>query len=109
DDRDFTTRREAARQLAELGERVEGALRAALEKPASAEAQRQLQALLRRLEGPVTEPEPRRAPRAVGALERGGTAEARRVLEGLAGGAPEARLTREARASLRRLEKRSPE
>jgi hypothetical protein len=41
--------------------------------------------------------------RAVEVLERIGNAEARRVLEALAKGAPEARLTREARTSLERL------
>jgi hypothetical protein len=36
-------------------------------------------------------------------LEDVGTAPARRILEALAGGEPEARLTREAKAALRRL------
>ncbi len=39
-------------------------------------------------------------------LEHIGTAEARQVLAGLAKGAPEARLTQEAKASLERLAKR---
>jgi hypothetical protein len=44
--------------------------------------------------------------RAVEALEHAGMPEARRLLETLARGAAEARLTQEARASLRRLERR---
>ena len=45
--------------------------------------------------------------RAVEVLERIGTPEARQVLAKLADGAPEARLTQEAKASLQRLAKRS--
>jgi len=52
--------------------------------------------------GLVRSPELRRQVRAVEVLERVGGAEARRVLEALAGGAPEARLTQEAKAALAR-------
>jgi hypothetical protein len=48
-------------------------------------------------------PERVQALRAVEVLEWIGTPEARKVLEALATGAPAARLTREARASLGRL------
>jgi hypothetical protein len=51
----------------------------------------------------VERPEVLRAVRAVEALELAGTGEARRVLEALAKGAGHDRLTREARAALRRL------
>ncbi len=44
--------------------------------------------------------------RAVEVLERVGTPEARQILEDLARGAPEARLTREAKAALEGLAKR---
>ena len=46
--------------------------------------------------------------RAVEVLEMIGTAEARKVLEGLARGAAECDLTREAKAALERLARRSP-
>ena len=45
--------------------------------------------------------------RAVEVLERVETEEARRVLEAMAKGVPEARLTREAKAALSRLEKQT--
>jgi hypothetical protein len=47
------------------------------------------------------------AVRAVAVLEDIGTQSTRRLLEELAKGAPEARQTREAKASLRRLDLRS--
>jgi WD40 repeat protein len=54
------------------------------------------------LEGPVTDPELLRHIRTVEVLERIATPAAREVLEALAKGAPAARLTREAKASLER-------
>jgi hypothetical protein len=45
--------------------------------------------------------------RAVEVLERIGDAEARRLLEALARGEPEARLTKEARAAAERLARRA--
>jgi hypothetical protein len=51
----------------------------------------------------VRAPELRRQVRAVEVLERVGGADARRVLEALARGAPEARLTQEAKAALARF------
>src|SRR5262249_9059558 len=49
-----------------------------------------------------------REPRALEVLEHAGTPEARRLLEDLAQGIAEARLTREARAALTRLNRRVP-
>jgi hypothetical protein len=54
----------------------------------------------------VTKPELLQALRAVAVLEDIGTPTARRLLEDLANGASEARLTREAKASLQRLDRR---
>ena len=67
-----------------------------------------VQALLDQLNGPVIRPEMRQALRAVGVLETIGTPPARQLLEELARGAAEARQTHEAKASLRRLEPRTP-
>jgi hypothetical protein len=64
---------------------------------------RRAEALLDRLCGPITDPEQRRAVRAVAVLEDAATADARKLLAKLAGGAPDARLTQEARAALERL------
>jgi WD40 repeat protein len=98
----FEVRDAAARELTQMGEQVEPALRRVLEGKPSPEARRRVEALLT---GPrrVRSLEGLRGLRAVQALECVGTAEARRVLEGLSRGAPEARLTREAKAALRRL------
>jgi hypothetical protein len=60
--------------------------------------------LLERLKAPS---ESLRPFRALEVLEHLGTPEAQQVLESLAQGAPEARLTQEAKASLERLAKRS--
>jgi hypothetical protein len=59
------------------------------------------------LSGPVTRSELARGVRAVAVLEDIGTQQARRLLMALAGGEPEARLTQEARAALKRLDRRS--
>jgi hypothetical protein len=45
--------------------------------------------------------------RAIEVLERAGTAQAKKILSKLAGGAPDARLTREAKAALERLTRKA--
>ena len=60
--------------------------------------------LIDKLEKPATTPKAMRERRAVELLERIGMREARRLLAALAGGAAEAELTREAKASLGLLE-----
>jgi WD40 repeat protein len=100
----FSVREAAAKELAELGERVEPALRQELEGKPSAEVRRRIEALLAA---------PRGAPsggtlqalRAIWVLEQIGTPEARQVLRTLAGGAA-ARETREAAEALKRLARR---
>jgi RNA polymerase sigma factor (sigma-70 family) len=107
DSEQFTVREKARQELAELGELAEPALRQALADKPSLEARRQIQTLLDNLRAVVTQPEQLRALRAVAVLEDMGTPEARRVLEQLAKGTAEARLTREVKASLRRLDLRT--
>jgi WD40 repeat protein len=102
EDERFEVREQASRELEALGGPAEPALRQALAGRPSAEARRRLTALLEKLAGAPT-PEEVRAIRVVEALERVGTAAARRLLTDLAGGVPEARLTREAKAALQRL------
>jgi hypothetical protein len=103
DNERFTVREEARKGLEEMGELAEPALWQALAGKPALEVRRRIQGLLEKLRGPVTRPETLRAVRAVAVLEDIATPEARNVLERLAQGAPEARLTQEAKASLRRL------
>ncbi|HEY7154760.1 MAG TPA: sigma-70 family RNA polymerase sigma factor [Gemmataceae bacterium] len=107
DSEQFAVREKARRELTELGELAEPALRRTLANKPSLEVRRQIQTLLDNLHAPVTRPETLRALRAVAVLEDIASPEARRVLEQLARGTAEARLTREAKSSLRRLEPRS--
>jgi RNA polymerase sigma factor (sigma-70 family) len=102
DSAQYERREAASRRLADHGEAAEATLEEALKADPSAEKRRRIEQLLA-APRVVRIPEQLRALRSVEALERIGNAEARRVLEGIAKGAPEARLTREARASLERL------
>jgi RNA polymerase sigma factor (sigma-70 family) len=104
----FTVREKAQANLEELGELAEPALRQTLADKPTLEVRRRVQAVLQRLRGPVTRPEMLRSLRAVAVLEAIATPAARKLLEELASGAPEARLTREAKASLSRLDRRMP-
>jgi WD40 repeat protein len=102
----FRQREAAGQQLAELEEQVEPALQDALKGNPSAEQRRRIESLLT---GPrvVRSSEKVRALRAVQVLEQCNLPEAKQVLQTLATGAPEARLTQEAKASLERLAKRT--
>jgi WD domain, G-beta repeat len=102
----FVVRERASQALHNLGDLAVPALQAALQGERSVEARRRVEEILQRLQGPVTSPERMRPLRAVEALEQIGTPPAQKVLEALAKGAPEAWLTREAKASLERLGKR---
>jgi hypothetical protein len=102
----FEIRQQATTELEKLGEQAEPALRKALAGQSTPEARRRLEQLVEKLAGPVTSPDRLRVLRVVEVLEHIGTSEARQVLEGLAKGVPEARLTREAKASLERLARR---
>jgi hypothetical protein len=100
---EFAAREAASRELAQLGEGAETAIREALKGKPSAETKRRLDDLLEKLEHRALTPDELRGVRAVEALEHIGTPEARKLLEALADGAADARLTRDAKATLKRL------
>jgi WD40 repeat protein len=109
DSDDFDEREAASAALADAlkrhGSDAESLLRRTLARRPGPEVRRRLRHLLRRggkAPGSLT-PEQHRAVRAVQVLEQIGNAEARRLLRELARGAPPARLTVEAKDSLRRL------
>lgn len=99
----FGPREQASAELAKVGELAEPFLRRCLERNPPAEVRQRVDLLLEKLTAFVDRPEEVRSLRAVELLERIGTAEARGVLEALAKGTPDARLTREAQAALDRL------
>ena len=105
DDASSVERDKASRALEALEEAAEPALREAVKASPSAEVRRRAEKLLEKLEGPGVTGEHLRSVRAIELLEYYATPEAKALLDLLADGAPEARRTREARASLRRLEK----
>jgi RNA polymerase sigma factor (sigma-70 family) len=102
DSAEFEVRRQATAGLEELGALAGPAVRKALAGNPSAEAKRRLEDLVGKLDSAVLSADEVRAVRLVEALEHAGTAEARQLLTRLAGGVPDARLTREAKAALLR-------
>jgi WD40 repeat protein len=107
DSEEFAVRAAAVKELERLGDRAAPALREALAGKPSAEVRKQAEELLAGLRL-VRSPEVLQRLRAVEVLERIGSPEAHRLLEALARGAPAARETREAKASLDRLARRPP-
>jgi hypothetical protein len=104
DDNRFEVRERAAGELEKAGASAVGALRKALEnRPTLEVRQRATQIVAKQSQ---LSPERLRQLRAVEVLEHIGTLEARQILKTLAAGAPKARLTQEAEASLDRLAKR---
>jgi hypothetical protein len=106
DDDEFEVREKASKELGELCESVEPALREALEANPSAEVRQRVEALLEIVQNPTPPPNRLHELRALEALERIGTPAARDLLRTLADGAPAARLTQEAKTALERLAKR---
>ncbi len=102
----FASREKAKAELMALGELAESALRKALEGQPPPEVQRAVNEILKRLQEQPESADRRRQLRAIEVLEHIGTPEAKEVLDKLAKGAPGARITEEARASLQRLAKR---
>jgi WD40 repeat protein len=103
----FETREQAMRSLARMGEAAAPALAAALAAGPPVEARRRFEQLREQWRGPPVGVELQTL-RAIEALEHIHSADARKVLEMMAGGARDARLTREAAAALARLARRAP-
>lgn len=99
----FATREAATAGLIAAGDAAEGKVRAYLAATPDPEGRLRAGQILVTISGPPTTAVRRRELRAVEALEWAGTAGAEELLRGLAKGAPEARLTRDAAAALRRL------
>jgi hypothetical protein len=98
----FAVREKASAELAKVRERAAPALRDALTRKPSAEARKRIEQILGDGKDKAPPPARQRESRAVLALQHMRTDEARKLLADLAAGAPEARLTREARDALRR-------
>jgi WD40 repeat protein len=102
DHNQYARRQKASESLAALGTVVRSALQQH-RTTAPAEARQRIDELLRRLDQTDWTPEMLRQSRAVEALERAGSPEAKAVLEKLGQGAADALVTREARAALGRM------
>jgi DNA-binding beta-propeller fold protein YncE len=99
----FRVREAATRGLAGFGEAVIAVLRQSLADAPPPEARRRAEQLLEVLTEPALSAGRLAELRGLEVLEHAGTPEARALLERLASGLPDARLTRDAEASLGRL------
>jgi RNA polymerase sigma factor (sigma-70 family) len=107
DDGEFRVREKATHELEKLGPLAWPALRKTLAGTPSPEVRRRAELLLSRFDNTGSSAESLRAFRAVEVLELLATSEARRLLESLAAGAPEAILARDADRALARLSRRA--
>jgi WD40 repeat protein len=103
DDDEFERREAASRRLRAAGHAAAPALRQASAAKPSVEQRRRLEELLDPLKRAQPDPTVVRPTRALELLERIATPEAKQVLEELAKGDPDAPLTRDAKATLKRL------
>jgi hypothetical protein len=103
----YAVRVQAIEKLKELEEGVRSVLGKILLSRPSLELRRRVEELIKRLEQPVPPPDRLRGFRAVAVLEYIGNPEAQQVLKTLATGAPQVRLTQEAKASLARLARKT--
>jgi len=103
DDSRFGEREKATSELEKLADAAVANLREALANPGSLESRRRIEGLLAKHGGSVPSLETLRTLRAVEVLDQIGNPAARQVLQALTEGAPQARLTREARAALARI------
>jgi WD40 repeat protein len=106
DSNHFTTRERATEELVRLGPGAAPLLREALKGTPTTEAKGRLEGVLSDFEAGGPDLGAARLPRALEVLELRGDPVARRLLEALAAGVNDARLTREAQASLERLRRR---
>ncbi|MCS6850979.1 MAG: WD40 repeat domain-containing protein [Gemmataceae bacterium] len=106
DDESFMVRQRAQAQLRQMDELAEEALRQTLLSEPSLEVALRIGRLLDALERAVPSPTQLRALRCLEALEQMDTPEAGRILELLAQGNPDSRLTQEARQTWQRWLKR---
>ncbi|MCI0639633.1 MAG: hypothetical protein L0Y72_15470 [Gemmataceae bacterium] len=102
----FADRQRATKDLEKLGEKARPFLVKALRPDTPLEARRRMEKLLEALADPFATSEGLRQLRAIEVLERIGTADACRVLEQLAQGAPEDPFCLEARWTVERLQRR---
>jgi hypothetical protein len=100
---EYEARQRSEAGLKQLGEYAAASLRRATLNP-DLEVRLRAERLLALHFSPLRDPKRLREVRAVEVLERIGTREARELLESLASGHPDARLTREALSSLTRME-----
>jgi hypothetical protein len=108
DDDTFDVREKATTELKQAAESVEDAVRKEMARTKSEEVRQRLGQVLDAVDRTVAAPGHRALPsRALLVLEHAGTPEARQALEKLAGGAPGAWLTTEAKAALARIARRS--
>jgi hypothetical protein len=107
DDGQFAARRQATKELEQLAELAEPALRRALVAKPPLEVRQRIERLLDLLHAPLAHPARLQAIRAVEVLERIDNAAAGQQLRILAGGAPESWLTQAAQDAIRRRTLRS--
>jgi hypothetical protein len=101
----FQVRRQAESELQGLGELAQPALRQALDGDPSLDFRQRVKRMLDKLSGQEYVAGQLGKLRAIELLELIGSSDARHVLEALAGGAPGARLTCEAKSAIERLTK----
>jgi WD40 repeat protein len=106
DSADFAVRERANETLEKANELAEPALRRALKANPSLELRRRVEALLDRIDALPLSADRLRLLRALPVVERIATAEAKQILTRLAGGAPGAFATEQAKVSLERLNRR---
>jgi WD40 repeat protein len=107
DARKYAVREKATRELEKMGPLAQTDLQKALTREPSLEMRKRIERLLEKLQGPITSPETLQSLRGIAVLQLIGTPDALGVLETLARGCPEARLTQEAKIALERMARRS--